>query len=129
MKKSRHVLILKLLTIMSMTFLAGCSNQTVEEDTMNKNELITEILEINPYLNREELLEENQEALENKLKKLKEKKDAKEEDFKQRELEKEELDEDEMNLDENRQEDNPNPPEPPIYEKPQPVPNPPIEDK
>lgn len=110
---------LALMSVIAIGLLAGCSKleEGIEVDSNTpKTELVDEILRLNDSLSEEELQEEDTETLEKKLIDLKVKN-------------KRELNDDKMELHDNRQDDNPNPPNPPIYEKPKPVPNPPTEEE
>ena len=94
--------------------------QNSEPET--KEGFIDSILKINPNLSEEELNEETKEELESTYQDLKGNKEQKEKDL-LKEIEQKE------NPNPNYQEDDPNPPNPPIYEKPEPVPDVPTEDK
>lgn len=105
-----------LMSVIAIGLLVGCSKQEdieVDNNTL-KTELVNEILRLDNSLSEEELQEDDVETLKKKLIDLKVKN-------------KRELDDDKMELHEHRQDDDTNPPNPPIYEKPKPVPNPPTE--
>lgn len=127
-KKVKRFLLMLLSGFFLVSF-SGCSQieeggiemeQQAEPET--KEELIEGILNIHPNLSEEELNEETKEELELTYQELKHNKEQREKDL-IKEIEEKE------NPECNYQEDDPNPPSPPIYEKPKPVPDPPIEEK
>ena len=118
-RKWKKPFVLALMSVIAIGFIAGCSNleEDIKVDNNPKNtELVDEILRLDDSISEEKLREEDTETLKKKLLNLKVKK-------------KRELNDDKMELHDNRQEDNPTPPNPPIYEKPEPVPNHPTEDE
>ena len=116
-EKWKKPFVCALLSLIAIGLLAGCSKleEDIEVDSNTlKTELVNEILRLDDSLSEEELQEEDAETLKKQLIDLKVKN-------------KRELDNDKMELHNHRQDDDPNPPNPPIYEKPKPVPNPPTE--
>lgn len=118
-----------LLSCFFLVSLSGCDLIGEDDVEMEQNSepetkegFIDSILKINPNLSEEELNEETKEELESTYQDLKGNKEQREKDL-LKEIEQKE------NPNPNYQEDDPNPPNPPIYEKPEPVPDVPTEDK
>lgn len=89
----------------------------------SREELVVKIIELNPLL-RSELDDLSKEELETLYEELQEKREQKREDLLEEIDGKKQLDEEDI-----KHFHDPNPPEPPIYEKPRPVPDPPIEEE
>lgn len=121
-----------ILMLFQIIVLSGCTystndeeveNMNCNEDPLDKNDLTENILKLNPYL-EEDLKELSIEELQEIHEELIFKKEQRINDRLKEVDENDQLDEESM-----KHHQNPNPPQPPIYEKPKPIPDPPIEEK
>lgn len=124
--------LLVILMLFQIIVLSGCTystndeeveNMNCNEDPLDKNDLTENILKLNPYL-EEDLKELSIEELQEIHEELIFKKEQRINDRLKEVDENDQLDEESM-----KHHQNPNPPQPPIYEKPKPIPDPPIEEK
>lgn len=124
--------LLVILMLFQIIVLSGCTystndeeveNMNCNEDPLDKNDLTENILKLNPYL-EENLKELSIEELQEIHEELIFKKEQRINDRLKEVDENDQLDEESM-----KHHQNPNPPQPPIYEKPKPIPDPPIEEK